>query len=125
MFTALIMYLIHPYGCLTSTMDSNRVADTSNGMHLLSRYSTAQNLVFKFLMFFLRSSGTKQGEDGYRLAFEDFLTDLLFTANRSEWYAWKIILTLLSSILIANFSNQALTINTRLKSLDYLGSVAA
>jgi hypothetical protein len=73
-------------------------------------------------MFFLRSCRTKQGEDDYRLVFDNFLTDVFIIADRSEWYASKIILTLLSSILMTNFSNHALTINTRLKSLDYLGS---
>ena len=125
MFTALIMHLIHAPVCLASTGNSNSAADASNEVHLLSTYSTAQNLAFKFLTLFFRSCGTKQGEDDYRLVFENFLTDLLVTANRPEWPASEILLTLLSRILMTNFSNHALPINTRLQSLDYLGSVAA
>ena len=119
------MHLIHAPVCLASTVNSNSAADASNEVHLLSTYATAQNLAFKFLTLFFRSCGTKQGEDDYRLVFENFLTDLLVTANRPEWPASEILLTLLSRILMTNFSNHALPINTRLQSLDYLGSVAA
>ena len=121
MFTALIMHLIHAPVSLTST----NLVDTTNEVHLLNTYSTAQNLAFKFLTLFFRSCGTKQGEDDYRIVFENFLADLLVTANRPEWPASEILLTLLSRILMTNFSNHSLPINTRLQSLDYLGSVAA
>jgi cohesin loading factor subunit SCC2 len=121
MFTALIMHLIHAPVTLTST----NIVDTTNEVHLLNTYATAQNLAFKFLTLFFRSCGTKQGEDDYRIVFENFLADLLVTANRPEWPASEILLTLLSRILMTNFSNHSLPINTRLQSLDYLGSVAA
>ena len=121
MFPALIMHLIHAPVSLTSS----NLVDTTNEVHLLNTYSTAQNLAFKFLTLFFRSCGTKQGEDDYRIVFENFLADLLVTANRPEWPASEILLTLLSRILMTNFSNHSLPINTRLQSLDYLGSVAA
>ena len=124
MFTALIMHLIHAPVSLASTSSANGT-DATNETHLLNTYSTAQNLAFKFLTLFFRSCGTKQGEDDYRIVFENFLADLLVTANRPEWPASEILLTLLSRILMTNFSNHALPINTRLQSLDYLGSVAA
>jgi cohesin loading factor subunit SCC2 len=124
MFTALIMHLIHAPVSLASTINTNLI-DTSNEVHLLSTYATAQNLAFKFLTLFFRSCGTKQGEDDYRMVFENFLADLLVTANRPEWPSSEILLTLLSRILMTNFSNNALPINVRLQSLDYLGSVAA
>jgi cohesin loading factor subunit SCC2 len=111
MFTALIMHLIHAPVSLTSTA----IIDTTNEVHLLNTYST----------LFFRSCGTKQGEDDYRIVFENFLADLLVTANRPEWPASETLLTLLSRILMTNFSNHSLPINTRLQSLDYLGSVAA
>ena len=122
MFTALIMHLIHAPVTLTNT---STIVDTTNEVHLLNTYSLAQNLAFKFLTLFFRSCGTKQGEDDYRIVFENFLADLLVTANRPEWPASEILLTLLSRILMTNFSNSSLPINTRLQSLDYLGSVAA
>ena len=121
MFTALIMHLVHAPVSLTSTP----TMDAANEVHLLTTYSSAQNLAFKFLTLFFRSCGTKQGEDDYRIVFENFLADLLVTANRPEWPASEILLTLLSRILMTNFSNHSLPINTRLQSLDYLGSVAA
>lgn len=120
MFTALIMHLVHaPVTLPTSTIDP------SNEAQLLNNYTTAQNLAFKFLTLFFRSCGTKQGEDDYRMVFENFLADLLVTANRPEWPASEVLLTLLSRILMTNFSNSTLQINARLQSLDYLGSVAA
>jgi cohesin loading factor subunit SCC2 len=125
MFTALIMHLIHAPVSLTSTIINANIVDTTNEVHLLNTYTTAQNLAFKFLTLFFRSCGTKQGEDDYRIVFENFLADLLITANRPEWPASEILLTLLSRILMTNFSNHSLPINTRLQSLDYLGSVAA
>jgi cohesin loading factor subunit SCC2 len=121
MFTALIMHLIHSP---VSTINSN-ITDTANELSLLSTYSIAQNVAFKFLTLFFRSCGTKQGEDDYRIIFENFLADLLVTANRPEWPASEILLTLLSRILMTNFSNQTSPIPIRLQSLDYLGSVAA
>ncbi|CAF4466981.1 unnamed protein product, partial [Rotaria sp. Silwood2] len=124
MFTALIMNLIHAPVSLGSVTNLN-IIDTTNELYLLNTYSTAQNLAFKFLTLFFRSCGTKQGEDDYRIVFENFLADLLVTANRPEWPASEILLTLLSRILMTNFSNHSLPINTRLQSLDYLGSVAA
>ncbi|CAF4637913.1 unnamed protein product, partial [Rotaria sp. Silwood1] len=124
MFTALIMNLIHAPVSLGSIINLN-IIDTTNELYLLNTYTTAQNLAFKFLTLFFRSCGTKQGEDDYRIVFENFLADLLVTANRPEWPASEILLTLLSRILMTNFSNHSLPINTRLQSLDYLGSVAA
>jgi cohesin loading factor subunit SCC2 len=121
MFSALIMHIIHSP---VSTLNSN-ITDAANELHLLNTYSTAQNVAFKFLTLFFRSCGTKQGEDDYRIIFENFLADLLVTANRPEWPASEILLTLLSRILMTNFSNNSLPIQTRLQSLDYLGSVAA
>ncbi|CAF3770813.1 unnamed protein product [Adineta steineri] len=121
MFTALIMNLIHSP---VTTINSN-ITDAANELHLLNTYTTAQNVAFKFLTLFFRSCGTKQGEDDYRIIFENFLADLLTTANRPEWPASEILLTLLSRILMTNFSNSSLPIQIRLQSLEYLGSVAA
>ncbi|UJR32054.1 hypothetical protein I4U23_019522 [Adineta vaga] len=121
MFTALIMHLIHSP---VSTINAN-ITDTVNELHLSNTYSTAQNIAFKFLTLFFRSCGTKHGEDDYRIIFENFLADLLTTANRPEWPASEILLTLLSRILMKNFSNTSVPIQIRLQSLDYLGSVAA
>ena len=121
MFTALIMHLIHsPVATLNSNLN-----DTANELHLLHTYSLAQNFAFKYLTLFFRSCGMKQGEDDYRVIFENFLSDLLVTANRPEWPASEILLTLLSRILMKNFSNQSTPIAIRLQSLDYLGNVAA
>ncbi|CAF3680836.1 unnamed protein product [Rotaria sordida] len=121
MFTALIMHLIHSP---VSTINSN-ITDASNELNLLNTYTIGQNIAYKFLTLFFRSCGTKQGEDDYRIIFENFLADLLTTANRPEWPASEILLTLLSRILMKNFSNQSLSIQIRLQSLEYLGSVAA
>ncbi|CAF1089332.1 unnamed protein product [Rotaria magnacalcarata] len=121
MFTALIMHLIHSP---VTTLNSN-VADAANELHLLNTYSLGQNFAYKFLTLFFRSCGTKQGEDDNRIIFENFLADLLVTANRPEWPASEILLTLLSRILMKNFSNQSVSIPIRLQSLGYLGSVAA
>ncbi|CAF4446676.1 unnamed protein product, partial [Rotaria sp. Silwood2] len=121
MFTALIMHLIHSP---VQTINSN-ITDAGNELNLLNTYSIGQNIAYKFLTLFFRSCGTKQGEDDYRIIFENFLADLLTTANRPEWPSSEILLTLLSRILMKNFSNQSLPIQTRLQSLEYLGSVAA
>ena len=121
MFTALIMHAIHSP---VATVNSN-LTDAANELHLLNTYALAQNVAFKFLTLFFRSCGTKQGEDDYRMIFENVLADLLVTANRPEWPAAEILLTLLSRILMKNFSNHSVPIQTRLQSLDYLGSVAA
>ena len=122
MFTALIMHLIHSP---VSIINSNIITDAANELNLLNTYSIAQKFAFKFLTLFFRTCGTKQGEDDYRITFENFLTDLLSTANRPEWPASEILLTLLSHLLMKNFSNQSLPIQIRLQALDYLGSVAA
>jgi len=121
MFTALIMHLIQSI----VTIQNSNIQDATNELQLLTSYSQAQNLAFKFLTLFFRSCGIKQGEDDYRNLFECFLEDLLIAANRPEWPSSEILLTLLSRILMKNFSNQTLPIQVRLQSLDYLGSVAA
>ncbi|CAF3667344.1 unnamed protein product [Rotaria sp. Silwood1] len=121
MFTALIMHLVHSP---VQTINSN-IIDAGNELNLLNTYVIGQNIAYKFLTLFFRSCGTKQGEDDYRIIFENFLADLLTTANRPEWPASEILLTLLSRILMKNFSNQSIPISIRLQSLEYLGSVAA
>lgn len=121
MFTALIMHLIHS----TVTTLNSTITDAANELNLLNTYTLGQNFAYKFLTLFFRSCGTKQGEDDYRIIFENFLDDLLATANRPEWPASEILLTFLSRILMKNFSNQSMPIQVRLQSLEYLGSVAA
>ncbi|CAF3832720.1 unnamed protein product, partial [Rotaria sp. Silwood1] len=66
MFTSLIMNLIHA-SVLLGTIINLNIIDTTNELNLLNTYTTAQNLVFKFLILFFHSCGTKQGEDDYRI----------------------------------------------------------
>ncbi|CAF1034937.1 unnamed protein product, partial [Didymodactylos carnosus] len=147
MFTALIMHLIHSpvsnvksFQQITSSTSTvpvkistpfplkpvqQQADEVTEEMRLLNTYTLAQNLAFKFLTAFFRTCGMKQGEDDYRTIFENFLHDLLITANKPEWPSCEILLSLLSRILMTNFSNKTIAINIRLQSLDYLGSVAA
>ncbi|CAF1290639.1 unnamed protein product, partial [Didymodactylos carnosus] len=146
MFTALIMHLIHsPVSSVKSFVQmttasltippkqsssslklvTQQADEITEEIRLLNTYTLAQNLAFKFLTAFFRTCGMKQGEDDYRTIFENFLHDLLITANKPEWPSCEILLSLLSRILMTNFSNKTIAINIRLQSLDYLGSVAA
>lgn len=121
MFTALILTLVQS----VVNIRNQQTNDIFNEIDLLSNYAHAQKIAFRFLTLFFRSFGTKHSEDDYRIIFENFLADLLLTSNRAEWPASEILLTLLSRILMKNFSDNSLPIPLRLQSLDYLGSVAA
>lgn len=121
MFSALIIQLIHSI----VSRKNGEINDLSNELELFAKFSKAQQIASKFLTLFFRCCGMKHGEDDHRLIFENFLEDLLITGNRPEWPAAQILLTVLSRILMRNFSNTNLPLPVRLQSLDYLGSVAA
>ncbi|KAF6022867.1 NIPBL [Bugula neritina] len=66
-----------------------------------------------------------RGEEDYRPLFDNFVNDLLVTANKPEWPAAELMLSLLGRLLVQQFSNKSVEMSLRLASLEYLGTVAA
>lgn len=68
---------------------------------------------------------TLKGEEDYRHVFDNFVNDLLLTVSKPEWPAAEVLLSLLGSLLVQQFSNKQVDQSLRVASLDYLGTVAS
>lgn len=91
-----------------------------------TRYDTAIRTAANFLSVFLNKTGVKNNEEvDYRPLFENFVHDLLSTVNKPEWPAAELLLSLLGTLLVQNFSNKNMDVPLRVTSLEYLGVVAA
>ena len=66
-----------------------------------------------------------KGDEDYRPLFENFVYDLLSTANKPDWPAAELLLSLLGRLLVQQFTNKQIEMSLRVASLDYLGIVAA
>lgn len=49
----------------------------------------------------------QKGEEDYRPLFDNFVNDLLVTANKPEWPAAELMLSLLGRLLVQQFSNKS------------------
>jgi len=140
MLTALVLQLIQ---CVLSLPDKLGVTSTPAhsqpeegesaalaGMDpavvVATRYDTAVRTAANFLSVFLGKCGVKNNEEvDYRPLFENFVQDLLSTVNKPEWPAAELLLSLLGTLLVQNFSNKNIDVPLRVASLEYLGVVAA
>ncbi|XP_035208995.1 nipped-B-like protein isoform X2 [Stegodyphus dumicola] len=139
MLTALVLQLIHSVIQLPESetdekleYSSNKIK--SNGKHkshldkdfiIITSYEASIKTAINFLSFFLKKCSTKNKETDYRSLFDNFVQDLLITANRPEWPASELLLSILGRILMKNFSNKSMEMTVRIASLDYLGIIAA
>ncbi|KAM3842918.1 nipped-B-like protein, partial [Diretmus argenteus] len=127
MVTALVLQLIQCVVHLPFDKDTLDEYDSKVDQDLLitNSYETAMRTAQNFLSVFLKKCGSKQGEEDYRPLFENFVQDLLSTVNKPEWPAAELLLSLLSRLLVHQFSNKQTEMALRVASLDYLGTVAA
>lgn len=88
-------------------------------------YLQAFSCVWYACILFLPSRCTLKGEEDYRHVFDNFVNDLLLTVSKPEWPAAEVLLSLLGSLLVQQFSNKAVDQSLRVASLDYLGTVAS
>lgn len=92
---------------------------------ICNKYEKATSTAGTFLAVFLSKCGSKSEDIDYRPLFENFVQDLLTTVNKPEWPATELLLSLLGTMLVKNFSNKGTDMSLRVASLDYLGVVAA
>lgn len=105
--------------------EQNAIKIMDKDMFICSRYDIATKTAGTFLTVFLNKCGSKTEEIDYRPLFENFVQDLLTTVNKPEWPAAELLLSLLGTMLVKNFSNKGTDMSLRVASLDYLGVVAA
>ena len=106
--------------------ESSAVQAMDPGVLVATRYDTAIRTAANFLSVFLNKTGVKNNEEvDYRPLFENFVHDLLSTVNKPEWPAAELLLSLLGTLLVQNFSNKNMDVPLRVTSLEYLGVVAA
>lgn len=92
---------------------------------VLNKYDVAVSIGGNFLTTFLNKCRSKSNETDFRPLFENFIHDLLSTANKPEWPASELLLSLLGTMLVRYVSDKTIEQSIRLVSLDYLGIVAA
>ncbi|XP_013407379.1 nipped-B-like protein B isoform X1 [Lingula anatina] len=139
MLTALVLQLIQSVIALpkpkedesrapTPSDDKNQKTKlkklTDDEVIIITNYENAMRSAHNFLAVFLRKCSTK-GEEDYRPLFENFVQDLLATVNKPEWGAAELLLSLLGTLLVKQFSNKSVEMSIRVASLDYLGIVAS
>ncbi|KAJ1519897.1 hypothetical protein ONE63_004137 [Megalurothrips usitatus] len=101
------------------------VSNLDRDVLVVGKYDTAMRTAANFLSVFLNKCGNKSEDIDYRPLFENFVQDLLTTVNKPEWPAAELLLSLLGTLLVANFGNKGTDMALRVASLDYLGVVAA
>ncbi|KAH8252070.1 hypothetical protein KR032_009299, partial [Drosophila birchii] len=92
---------------------------------VLKKYDVAVSIGGNFLTTFLNKCKSRSNETDFRPLFENFIHDLLATANKPEWPASELLLSLLGTMLVRYVSDKSIEQSIRLVSLDYLGIVAA
>lgn len=130
MLTALVLQLIQCVVALPENFGNEKDAETlpkqmDKEMFICNKYEVATKTAGTFLTVFLNKCGSKTEEIDYRPLFENFVQDLLTTVNKPEWPATELLLSLLGTMLVKNFSNKGTDMSLRVASLDYLGVVAA
>lgn len=133
MLTALVLQLIQCVVALppeTNNTNSDKSNDKSVNnvdidVAICNTYDKANSTAITFLSVFLSKCGSKSEEIDYRPLFENFVQDLLTTVNKPEWPATEVLLGLLGTMLVKNFSNKGTDMTLRVASLDYLGVVCA
>jgi cohesin loading factor subunit SCC2 len=91
----------------------------------LNTYENASQTGRKFLSVFFHKCKNKQFDFDFRLIFENFVQDLLVTANKPEWPVAEFIINMLGIILVNQINNERNDVATRVNSLDYLGQIVA
>lgn len=91
---------------------------------LKEKHSLARGIAGSFLQRFLDKC-KRSGETDFRPLFENFMNDLMTTANRPEWPAAEMILSLLGTLLVKYMEDRSMEQAIRVASLEYLGTVAA
>lgn len=127
MLTALVLQLIQCMVVLPSNLDLKQSATNAPDpdVVIVTKFNAARTTASNFLYVFLAKCSSKSEEIDYRPLFENFVQDLLTTVNKPEWPAAELMLSVLGSLLVANFVNKGLEMSLRVASLDYLGVVAA
>ncbi|KOB75611.1 Nipped-B-like protein [Operophtera brumata] len=128
MLTALVLQLVQcvvtlPESlCKSHEKDKNKDhAETSDG----KKYEAAISVGGTFLTSFLNKCRSRNEEVDFRPLFENFVHDLLTTANKPEWPATELLLSLLGTMLVKYMSDKSMEMSVRVASLEYLGLVAA
>lgn len=127
MFTALVLQLVQSE---VNIIDENRADDSEltfeqKETFLLNTYEQANETAKKFLTHFFSKCKVKQADFDFRPLFENFIQDLLVTANKPEWPVSEIILNLLGLILVNQIQNEQVDVPSRVNSLEYLGIIVA
>ncbi|XP_044741697.1 nipped-B-like protein A [Chrysoperla carnea] len=140
MLTALVLQLIQCVVALPETLsyDKDKIPNDSGpgagggstktidkDILIHNKYETAKTTAGTFLTVFLGKCGNKNEDIDYRPLFENFVQDLLTTVNKPEWPASEMLLSLLGTMLVYNFTNKTQDQALRVASLDYLGVIAA
>ncbi|XP_075218552.1 nipped-B cohesin loading factor [Lycorma delicatula] len=127
MLTALVLQLIQCMVVLPPNLDSKQQGTNSPDpdVIIVTKFNAARTTASNFLYVFLAKCSSKSEEIDYRPLFENFVQDLLTTVNKPEWPAAELMLSVLGTLLVANFVNKGLEMSLRVASLDYLGVVAA
>ncbi|KPU75361.1 uncharacterized protein Dana_GF26355, isoform D [Drosophila ananassae] len=102
-----------------------KVIQPNQDIFVLKKYDVAVSIGGNFLTTFLNKCKSRTNETDFRPLFENFIYDLLTTANKPEWPASELLLSLLGTMLVRYVSDKSIEQSIRLVSLDYLGIVAA
>lgn len=104
---------------------AKKVVKPNKDILVLKKYDVAVSIGGNFLTTFLNKCKSRSNETDFRPLFENFIHDLLATANKPEWPASELLLSLLGTMLVRYVSDKSIEQSIRLVSLDYLGIVAA
>nr|XP_041632486.1 nipped-B protein isoform X2 [Drosophila kikkawai]XP_041632487.1 nipped-B protein isoform X2 [Drosophila kikkawai]XP_041632488.1 nipped-B protein isoform X2 [Drosophila kikkawai] len=104
---------------------AKKVVKPNKDLLILKKYDVAVSIGGNFLTTFLNKCKSRSNETDFRPLFENFIHDLLATANKPEWPASELLLSLLGTMLVRYVSDKSIEQSIRLVSLDYLGIVAA
>ncbi|XP_020815684.1 nipped-B protein [Drosophila serrata] len=104
---------------------AKKVVKPNTDILVLKKYDVAVSIGGNFLTTFLNKCKSRSNETDFRPLFENFIHDLLATANKPEWPASELLLSLLGTMLVRYVSDKSIEQSIRLVSLDYLGIVAA
>ncbi|XP_043066416.1 nipped-B protein isoform X3 [Drosophila bipectinata] len=104
---------------------ATKVVQPNKDIFVLKKYDVAVSIGGNFLTTFLNKCKSRTNETDFRPLFENFIHDLLTTANKPEWPASELLLSLLGTMLVRYVSDKSIEQSIRLVSLDYLGIVAA
>lgn len=137
MITALILQLIQcatvlPHSSSNSSHSASRKRQFEESLNhidsdltVTGKFQTALSIGGNFLQAFLEKCKPRSGETDFRGVFENLIQDLLETANRPEWPASELLLSLLGTLLVKYIEDKKIDQTIRVASLEYLGIVAS